>query len=37
VNEIYKEFLKIFKTFKIKVNLITATLRHNAEYEHGRD
>jgi len=37
VNEMYEEVLKIFKTSKIKVNLITATLWHNTKYEHGRD
>ena len=37
MNEIYKEFFKIFKTSKIKVNLITTTLKHNTKYERGRD
>jgi len=37
VNEIYIECLKIFKTSKIKVNLVTAKLQHNTKYERGRD
>lgn len=37
MNETCKEFLKILKTSKVKVNFNTATLRHNTKYESGRD